>query len=456
MRHTSKVTRILRMLGMGSCALVAFGSRAYASHIEYGLGYTGVYSDNIYRTSTDKRDEYINMLRGLFSYQKHSRRIDMHLDLEALGREFTYGTYNNDVLFGVNSLTHVVVLPKMFSLSERDIFTQAPIDPRFVLAPTNLENTNAFSAGPNFSWYVDPIDAFKVGLRYQNFYYQDVQTSNYRLLARTRFVHWFTHHTKLSLNYVPSNVRYNDTQLNPDYNRQDAYVGFDTTVGNAGLTIEGGHTEIEQTGVAQSLSGALERIAITDRLGPRSRFTLAGDRSYGDAGRYDLLEAPAQNLIAIPVATNPSQIAGGGLYYGQTASLDYSYLRDYGTNRVNVFWQHLNFVTAPLTQRLEGAVFNFGYDFSDRVTDSIFGDYVRVNYLDYHTITDDYGGGMRLRYRLTPNLSVSLEGMYDRGNSNDPILSYNEWRGIIGISYLTNPRRMRSNPFVHYTNEVFM
>jgi len=447
---------------MGSCALIAFTGGARAAHIEYGVGYDGIFTNNIYRSPTGKQDEYINTLRGLFSYQKHSRRVDAHLDLEAVGRAFTYGTYRNDVLFGVNSLTHVVVLPKIMSLSERDIFTQAPIDPRFVMTPTNLQNTNAFSAGPNFSWYVDPIDAFKADLRYRNFYYQKepstypptYSTSNYRWVAMTRFVHAFSPHTKASLNYVPSEVFYQNTFVNPDYRRQDVFLGLDSRLGNAGLSVQGGRTRIEQRGQAQTLSGTLARVALTDDLGPRSRVILAGDRSYGDAGRYSLLEAPAQNLI-VPVATNPSQIVGGGLYYGRMANASYEYRRTYGTDRVSAFWQHLRYLTATLSQRLEGGVFNIGYDFSDRWTDSLFGDYVRIHYFNYNADTRDFGGGMRLRYRLSRDLSVSLEGMYDQGISTDHVLAYNEWRAIIGVSYLTNPNRMRTNPFVHYTNAIF-
>lgn len=446
---------------MGSCALLVYPGAAQAAHIEYGLGYDGVLTNNIYRSPTNPQREYINMLRGLFSYQEHSRRLNTHLDLEAIGRQFVYGTYQNDVLFGVNSLTHYIVIPKVFSLSERDIFTQAPIDPRFVLSPTNLQNTNAFSAGPNFSWYVDPIDAFKVNLRYRNFYYQTepstfpitYSTSNYRWVAKTRFVHAFSRYAKASINYVPSEVFYQNTVVNPDYRRQDVYLGLDAHLGNAGLLAQGGRTRIEQSGQPGALTGGLERLALTDHTGPRSRVTLAGDESYGDAGRYSLLEAPAQNLL-VPVATNPSQIVGGGLYYGRMANLSYAYRRPYGTDQISAFYQHLRYLTATLSQQLEGGVFNLGYDFSDRFTDSIFGDYVKIHYYNFNADTRDFGGGMRVRYRLSPDLSVSLEGMYDRGVSSDPVLSYNEWRAIIGVSYLTNPNRMRTNPFVHNTNSV--
>ncbi|MHB8254061.1 MAG: porin family protein [Acidiferrobacter sp.] len=462
MRNLKIVTRVITMLGVGFCALVSFSSKAQAAHTEYGVGYDGIFTNNIYRSPTDKQREYINTVRGLFSYQKHSRRIDTHWDLEAIGRQFTYGTYSNDVLFGLNSRTRIVVLPKVFSLSERDIFTQAPIDPRFVMTPTNLQNTNAFSAGPNFAWYVEPTDAFKVDLRYRNFYYQKVpstfpvtySTSNYRFVAETRFVHAFSRHTKASVNYVPSEVFYQNTTVNPDYRRQDVYLGLATHLANAGLTAQGGETRIEQDGHAGTLNGTLAALTLTDNLGPRSRVILAASRRYGDAGRYALLEAPAQNLV-VPVATNPAQIVGGGLYYGRMASLGYEYRRPYGTDRINAFWQNLHYLTATLSQQLEGGVANIGYDFSDRFSDSVFGDYVRVHYINYNVDTRDFGGGMRLRYRLSPRLSVSLEGMYDQGVSTDPVLAYKEWRAIIGVSYFTNPNRMRSNPFVHYTNAVF-
>ncbi len=455
-------TRIVKILSMASCGVLALSGRAQASHIEYGVGYDGVFTNNIYRSATNRHREYINMFRGLLAYHKHGRRLDTHLDLEAIGRVFTLGTYRNDVLFGVNSLTHYIVLPKVLSLSERDIFTQAPIDPRFVMEPTNLQNTNALSIGPNLSWYVDPIDAFQARLRYQNFYYQNLpstfpktfSTSNYRWLARLRFVHAFSRYTKASVNYVPSKVIFRNTLINPDYRREDAYIGFGTRLGHLSLTADGGRTRIEEAGGLGHLSGVLARIALTDTIGPRSRLTLAGDRSFGDAGRYALQEAPAPNLV-LPVATNPQESIGGGLYYGRTASLSYTYRRVTGADRISAFWEHLHYFTLPLSQRLAGGIFNVGYDLSNRVSDSIFGDYVRIHYVSYNANTRYFGAGTRLRYRLTRRLSVSLEGMYDRGLSRDPVLAYSEWRAIVGISYLTNPYRMRTDPFVHYTNAMF-
>ncbi len=453
MQTKAKMASIIAMLGMGSCVLIGCSGQAQAAQIEYGIGYNGIYSDNIYRTYADTQDEYISLLRGLFSYHEQTRRVTSLLDVEATGREFALGTYNNDVLFGVDSLTHVVILPKIFSLSERDMFTQVPIDPRFVMTPTNLQNTNALSVGPNFSWYMTDIDALKLHLRYQNFYYASVPTSNYRWLAHARFVHYFTRRTDLSLNFVPSNVLYRHTTLNPDYRRQDAYVGFATRLGLTSLTADAGRTRIAPNGSGNTMNGNLERITLLTEPSRHSRITLAGDRSYGDSGRYALLESPASNLV-LPVATNPGQIVGGGLYYAKTATLNFSYLRPYGTDQAAVFVQRLNYLTAPLSQSLDGGAFSVGYDLSNRWTDSLFGDYVRVNYYEYHTDTRDFGGGMRVRYRLTPHLSVSLEGMYDRANSTDTALEYNEWRAIVGVSYLTNPRRMRSNPFVHFTNPV--
>jgi hypothetical protein len=435
------------ILGAGSLACLFFSHQASALlTTNYGLGYTGVYTNNIYRSETDPHQEGINILTGLMSLHEHSRRTEVRLYTEVQGRDYWRHSYGSGALYGLDGLAKVVVLPKRFTLSMRDVFTQAPVDPFMVLSPSNRQNINTFSVGPNFFLYFDPIDILEFGGRYENDYYQSAPTSNYSYMGYVRLLHRISPRTNVSLNYQPSRVYYQNTLLNPDYTRQDAFVGFHTKPYETGFTIDVGRTVIDRVGLPQ-ISGLLARARLSTRVTRKTSLELSGRQEYGDAGRYALDETPLTNVL-VPLVSNPAQLVSGGLYRGRYVNGRYIYHREYGTDRLHLFAWRLDYLSSPLSQDLHGGTFNVGYDFSDVWTVSMFGGYVRTQYLSVARTDRDEIAGPGVRYRITPNLDLDFESIWDRRTSTAPGQGFNEWRAVFSISYNTNSNATETNPFL--------
>ena len=444
------------ILGAGSVALLFAAHQASAElTTDYGLGYTNVFTNNVYRSETDKQQEGINMVTGLFSMKESSASTEFHLDTEVQGRQYMRNSYPNGALYGLDGGGTLVVLPKRFTLSAADLFTQAPVDPLQVLSPANRQNVNTASVGPNFYAYLTPIDVFDFGGRYENDYYQSSPTSNHRDTGYFQLKHSLSTRSQISLNYDPSRVYYNDPTLNPDYSRQDIYLGLHARPYETTYTLDVGHTVITPIGQPR-LSGPLIRGAVQGQITSRTSLELAARREYGDAGRYALdVVSPLTNVPA-PLVTSPSQLVGGGLYLGNYLDGRWLYRRLYGSDRVHLFGWRLNYVTEPLSQELRGGTFNVGYDYSDAWTASLFGGYVRTEYLSIPRTDHSLVGGPALRYRFTPHLALDVESIWDRQRSTTVGQSFVEWRSVISISYNTSPGSSEQNPFLSNNNLSYL
>lgn len=440
-----------KILGAGSVVCLMAAHQAAASlTTDYGIGYSGVYTNNIYRSANNKQQEGINMVTGLLSLRESSARTQLSIDSEVQGRQYWRHSYGSGALYGLDAAGEAVVLPKRFTMTLDDVFTQAPIDPMLVLSPANRQNVNAFSVGPNFFVYFDPIDMLTFGGRYENDYYQFAPTSGHRALGYVRLQHAMSRHSDVSLNFEPSRVYYRDTTLNPDYTRKDTFFRLHAHPYETSFNVDVGHTSINEQGL-RPLSGLLLRGAVRTQVTQKTSFELSGRREYGDAGRYALIVSPLIN-VPTPLVTNPAQLVSGGLYLGRYYDGRYLYRRQYGTDRIHLFAWRLNYITSPLSQELHGGTLNLGYDYSDAWTASLFGGYVRTQYLSFARTDHDAIGGPGLRYRITPQLNVDLESIWDRRTSTVPGQGFVEWRGVLSITYNTSPTNAVENPFLSNQN----
>ncbi|MHB1950482.1 MAG: hypothetical protein ACYCQK_03310 [Acidiferrobacteraceae bacterium] len=440
-----------RILRLGSLAGLLVAYQAGASlNTDYGIGYTGVYTNNVYRSDTNRQQEGINMLTGVMSLNEHSERTELKLDTEVQGRDYWRHSYGSGMLYGLDGYGRVTLLPRRLTFSVRDVFTQVPVDPLMVLSPSNRQNVNTFSAGPNVFLYFDPIDILELGGRYEKDSYQYAPTSGYRYLGFVHFLHRVSPNVDFSLNYDPSKVYFSDTSLNPDYTRQDAYVGFHLARLETSFRVDVGHTRINQVG-QPPISGLLARGVIATKPRQKNSFALSATREYADAGRYALAVTPLTNAPG-PLITSPAQLISGGLYLGRYVDGRYTYQREYGTDRVHLFAWRLDYLSSPLSQKLDGGTFNVGYDFSDVWTATVFGGYVHTHYLSFPRTDVDEIGGPGLRYRLTPNIDLDAESIWDRRLSTAQGQGFLEWRAVFSISYNTDQRAAEQNPFLSNAN----
>ncbi len=435
----------LNIIGVAVLMLLNAPS-ASAAQYDYGLSYSALYSDNLNRTRTDQDKEWVNIFRGLFSLNEDTEDLKANVYSQLESRNYSSHIYDTEFLFDLVSSGTWVISPQRFSMTVQDIYTQAPIDPTLAATPTNRQDTNVFSFGPDFTFHLDPGDRLELGARAVDTYYEVAPTDNRRYTGYSRLIHGVSPLTEVSLNYEPSKVDYKDDILNQDYVRQDLYAGLAIRPFGTELALSAGRTVITRDNTPD-LKGDLQRLAWARQLNSSSRFALTASRQFSDAARDVLVVNPASDVPA-PVPTNPAEFVGGGIYKGRLADALYFHRRDYGDDYIHLFTRNLDFETIPLDQKVHGGDVQFGYDYSAAIGGAIFANYAHTQYLDVTRTDTDRGGGVRFIYRFARNVSLLVEG---RRISHDSTLlsqNYDENRAMLTIAYNSNPSANVANPFI--------
>lgn len=454
MAHQKGWSSIATILGISGVALVS--APANALDMDLGVGYSALYSDNIGRVATNEQDEWVNILRGLFSLQEISERMDARLFSQLEFRQYTQDTYDNEAMFGLDGAVTWTISPQRFTFTLEDRFTQTPASSTLAVTPGNRQDTNVLSLGPNFIFRPTRVDRAELGGRYSNTYYEVADTDSDRLWGYARWIHQVSPLTQVSVNYEPSYVDYRSDTLNPDYERQDIFLNGRTQRFGTDLSLDVGRILIERD-AARDVEGTLLRARLARQMTPRSSFEIIASDDYSDAGRETLLANPLLQIIPSPTEINTTDFVGGGLFAAQQVDAAYVYTRYYGINRVNLYWRELDFESDQLMldQRIAGVFFDLGYDHSGALSPSIFGNYSEITYHNVPREDKDYGLGARVIYRLHRSFSVGLETLISERDSNLPSFDFREWRTVLTLGYNSNYALTVGNPFLEQTNPLY-
>lgn len=442
------------MLGIGASLSAAWPFQAAAVQADYGLGYSTVLSNNIGRTRLDRQSEWMNVASGLLSLRELTSSIDAHVYSQLQYRQFTNGTYDNGFLLALDSAGTYTISPKRLSLTATDTFTQAPIDPTLSLAPSNQQNVNTFSAGPDATLQLSPVDDFLVGGRYSNVYFQTSLLNSSRYSGYVRLAHKFDPVVTASLNYEPSRVLFQDQSVVPDYTRHDVFARLAFAWPTNALSIDAGRTRmVPDTGA--TIQGTLVRGTFTRTINSTNSYSISAGQDLSDSGVGALIANPAFDG-ASPVPINTSEFVVGGLFRARTADAAFLHHRTYGDDHLHLFWHKYDYQTAPvLNQRLAGSVLDIGHDVNAAISGSVFGDYVRTDYDNAPRTDIDRGIGAQAIYRLNRALALTFELMYSNRSSTLFSQNFNETRGVVTLSYSRNPTTTPNNPFLNYVNPIY-
>lgn len=450
--------RIRRLAAAIAAAMSVAAAPASALEADYGVGYGSVFSDNIGLSASNEQAEWINMFRGLFSLQDVSDRLDARFFSLLEYRQYTRSDFDDEALLALDGSVNWTLSPQRLTLTVEDRFTQVPISPDVAVSPTNRQDTNVFSAGPNLTLHLGRVNTAEFGARYSNYYLEASDNDSNRYSAYARLARQISPITRVSINYEPSYVDFGDDVLNPDYTRQDVF--FNARTNRLGLDIgfDIGSTFIDRDNAAiRDVEGRLIRGTLTRQMTSDSSLTLSASDQYSDTGRDTLIVNPLLLGSQSPSAVSPTDFVGGGLYATQAADIAYTKRRYYGNNTLSAFWRRTDFESPQvlLDHEIRGAHADFGIDFSAAMTTSFFGNMSETEYLRAPRTDRDTGVGARVIYRFLRTLSLSAEGRWSRRDSNVAGFSYDELRAVLTVAYNTNYALTVNNPFLEQNNPLY-
>ena len=429
-----------------SIGLSATWSCAIASEAGTTVGYIGQYSDNIRLVPTGMEQEWINSAFLGYSYRERDPELAADLSGTIEYRDYTRQTYQDETLFYLSAAGVWTIAPRRFLWTLVDRFDQLPQDTTRAPTPDNREAVNVVDTGPDLLINLNPVNVLVLGMRAGNTWFKQSESDNDRIAAVLSWrYHWDTV-TQLSANVEEQQIRYTTVTAAPvvgigDYHREDYYLRYDRQVPLGRAMVDLGASSIRPDGLVGDRNEPIFRLNLAYRLSPESAVGLSGRHelmSLSSALLADVADPTAPESITAPPSV-PLELASGDIYVNRGGEAFYTRRGEFLGAQASVFGRELDYLTTPQDRTEFGGRLQLSYVFTSTLAATAYGSAIHTDYPEIARLDRDINYGLVFAYRLTPNVTFSLEGRRSQRDSSDSTAGYVETRGLAQLVYNTGP-----------------
>lgn len=409
-----------------------------AQAVEYGysLEYRGEQSDNVTLTRNNAVSDWINIGQAtLYLRDPNAQTLRTNIFLDARYENYSKKTIADRTLATLNSNLTWLILPESLSWVMEDYYGQISRNVLAANAPSNLQNVNVFSTGPDANLRINPINFVAASLRAGKYNAEQVlptdpnQDSN-RYYGMLGWRHTASATTNLYLNYDSMRRVFQGSTTNTDYDLRNIYFRLESRrTATSRVSLDLGKSRVVPDGF-KAIDGNLARALYTRNLGLASTLEIAANSQLTDSSNA-ILSSGGVSSVTTPIGT----IGTGDIYRIKELSTTYTQSQGFGSNRVRLFVQRQNYEVSLLNLDRAGASLDLGFGLTDTLSGTVFGSYTNSHFIDQAFIDRDGQVGVRLTYRSRPRVLFGLEARKTNRESSDPRRNYNETRLGVSIAY---------------------
>ena len=433
---SSNYRSIYSLLGHTVAALVITANLmpiARAAETSSNVGYSLEHTDNVRLVPNNKKDEWTHVLSAGLSYLENSKTLDARVHAQAAYRKYKNNTFSDDTVLGSDANLLWRILPDRFSWTLEDYLTQTAIQSLRPDTPSNRQQTNVFTTGPDFKLRLSPVHALQFGVRHTRNTYETSDLDNTRNSGTVKWIYQSSPSTSLSLNYDAQKVDYDNKILNPNFDRQDAFLGIENRLSSNIFVLNAGATSIQREKVPDE-NGSLGRFSWTRLVSPVSTFVLSISSELSDVGRQALAagQTASPNQQSVPGAS-----VTGDVFRTKSASVTYTHRRAFGSDVIGLFKSKSEYKLSHAEEERKGGNFDISYEFSGDLAASVFARYVKTEstVVTPAAVFTDKNYGLRFSDHLTRNLNLELVLSQNRRDNVDILQRYTERHAMLTLSY---------------------
>jgi hypothetical protein len=462
---------------------------AAAVELRYGAEYSGEYSTNVGRNDTgigrtlmDEQSDWINTtvlhidiadsaeslgLAGQRILSGSSRGIDFTgaaISIGETGRGFglertkkidalisarmTYehyvkGTFDDQLLFGLDALSTLTIRPKWFSWTFEDRFGQTPITRQIAITPNNRQDFNVLSTGPNFTFRFGPQHTLELEGRYgRDMFFggdssvvpTDSQADSQRYIGAMRWTYGWSPSLLFSVNAKGEGVDFDSTPPRA-FDRLRFLVGIVAARSRSNFLLNVGwsHTTHREDGSAPSESEPIGRLEWIYRLTSGSRVGVSVSAEPTDT---------ASELLSITAdkPRDPEGFVGEAVVpdtiFEKQSQIFYEHVRPSIGGRISILLNERDYSNSnELDERSYGGLLEFNYRLSALWEARCNVGYTVRDFRNTDRTDRDTGIGVRLLYHAPRNITVSLRAAWNNQFSTDPTAEFSEAIAGLTIGY---------------------
>lgn len=388
-----KGQRALQVLA-GAWCVVAAGSAQAEGSADLTLGVT--HTDNVGRTNIDEQSETIGTAGLALSVDMERPRLSTDIGANLEYRDYIDESYDSEIVGGLDAgLTYAFVIDR-FLWSVEDNYGQIAEDRRQADSPSNRQNFNYFSTGPDIIVPFGSVTSGQASGRWSDTYYEDGSQDSESLSGSLAVVRALSEQTNLSINGSLSEVTYDDAAT-PDSRITEGFLRYESLGSRTTLSTDVGYTEA-QNGEEESDGGFLFRATVSRQVGARSSVSLEAGSEFSDAGSAFRLD---QGALGVQPETSDA-----------LASSD-------------VFRNTYLYLTTSLA--MTRTTFTAGL----RASQERYQDQIQLD-------RDIFGATLGMQHRMSPRFTFDVAGAYSKEEFEVGTVKFNEWSVSMGVAWQMN------------------
>jgi hypothetical protein len=408
--------------------------------VDAGVGET----DNVTLVHTDKISQTMAVADADFDYQEQSSRLNVDAKGNFTYLDYLQNAYHDELLGRFDGSANLALIPQRLTWVLQDDFGKMAVDPFTPTVPTNLENVNYVSTGPDVTLHVGGLSFVNMSARVSRVDYEISPYTNNRAQGSLAWGWQLSALSSVSLNGDTERVLFENTVLNTDFDRSNVFARYTLQGARTELSVDLGGTTVQENGTSNH--GGLATISLSRVLSASSKLTVAFGRELTDGSTsFSGLQGGAQGVVGTAPAATTSEN-----YTTNYGSVGWTYLRNRTSIAFSGRWEKDLYAGFPLLDHtMTTAEFRMERSMTRSLTAQLLGrlfksDYDRVSLgsIAGSPNNDTESVAAALIWRHGRGLEVKLQCEHTTYTTSPNDTGYRENRVYLKVGY--RPIRDRS------------
>ncbi len=248
----------------------------------YGVDAGVTETDNVTLVENNKVSQTIALVDADFALKQQTRLFEADAKGDFSYLDYLQSAYGAQLLGRFDGSLRAALIPQKLTWFVQDDFGQSALDPFQPVTPTNLENVNYFSTGPDLTLNLGRTGFFDLSARYARVQYQTSPLNSNRAQGSIAVGDQLSAASSVSLNADTERVLFADTALSQDFDRTNAFLRYALQGARMALSVDLGGTRVENS--HDSTTGGLARVTVSRKLSPSATVTFMAGHLLTDVG----------------------------------------------------------------------------------------------------------------------------------------------------------------------------
>ena len=428
-RALSMETKI--KLPISSClAFVIFAGNASAYDLDYELRIGAGHTDNVARAETFTIDETLAIAGVQIDFSRLSSGVDLTVIGDLEYRHYADGTFDDDTWGSITSNALFRISPRFLEWVADHRFGHIVRDPFEAENPFTRERVNSLGTGPNLTIPLGPSNSLGLNGRYRKNDYERANIDHDLVSGTLSFARAFSRNRSVSLDVASTDVKFDDSIFNTDFERRSAFIEFDSQNSKGSIVLRVGVNELEQLG--QERDGKLFELTLDRLISSRTNLQIELSQQLTFAGElFNNRQGPGQalqdtrNIAGVADPLEIRRIEAGIRRTGSTAGFFFS-VAGQNDEFVNVFQLDRTTLSARI-----GGNRQLGSNWQVSIGATV----GRVDFENDPRSDDNLSITIGIQRQLSRSVGLRLDLTHNDRSSNGFGTSYTENVGFLTLRY---------------------